>query len=137
MGDDLEQALKGKTLADIIHTLPCGHPIQVEIDRLKAELEEAKCICKELQTELGIEIASNELLRDRLAETTERLQANAAKIDDEDVVIAWTDYLKLKAEARQEAAREILRIISIETIDRQFEQSQAAEIIRQRFGLEG
>ena len=42
MGDELEQVLVGKTLADIIHALPFDHPIQKEIERLKAELEEAR-----------------------------------------------------------------------------------------------
>lgn len=38
MGDSLEQALEGKTLEDIVHALPCSHPIQVEIGRLKEEI---------------------------------------------------------------------------------------------------
>ena len=40
-------------------------------------------------------------------------------------------------QSRQEAARGILHIISMETMDRPFEQSQAAEIIKAKFKLEG
>ena len=42
MGDELEQALLGKTLHDVLCAIPISHPIAVEIDRLTAELDRYK-----------------------------------------------------------------------------------------------
>lgn len=98
---------------------------QAEISRLRAELEEWKLQsarkrataheAKDYEAAISVWKCRAEEAERQLAEAraeverlTERLQANAAKIDEEDVVIEWADYLELKAEARKEAAREVM-----------------------------
>ena len=52
MGDELEQALRGKTLHDVLHAIPISHPIAVEIDRLTEELADSQQECDRLKEEL-------------------------------------------------------------------------------------
>jgi chromosome segregation ATPase len=47
--------------------------------------------------------------RVEVEELHKRVEANGAKIDDEDVVIAWTDYLKLKKQAHHEGWEQCYR----------------------------
>ena len=138
---------------------PC---LLCEIDRLKAELEEVQTAYDELRLladgRLSIKPEYVRKIERQLASMTEKhnwqceqridlerqlaearaenekLKIECNKLDDLTYISGSAQAI---AQARQEAARTVLQIISMETIDRPFEQSQAADIIRQRFGLEG
>lgn len=52
MGDELEELLQGKTLNDIMRTVPISHPIYVEIDDLRRQLEEAQAEVERLKQDV-------------------------------------------------------------------------------------
>lgn len=143
MGDDLEQVLEGKTLEDIVHSLPCSHPIQVEIDRLKADLEEGQQERENLRSHIYGLRGVVENLEQQLAEARaakEELEENYLEIG---CLSDSREIKELKDKARQEAAKEI--VLLLESMfwfqpPRENEpviyRDQTIDAIKEKFGLE-